>query len=249
MVWLTVLLLGLFAGLAVWFRTRPKEGLDLRPGAGEPRASRKEQIEVGGVKRPITDVRHVDRNRPGAASTDVALEVDYGRTPPVPRDANPNVRSVAEALDTGDFPERLTPLQSPRPFDQGAYLANPQAYLDVVEPGRVWQSAQPGANVPRIESLSPRLSRIEQGQSVLLKAKTVPGAPVTFTSFDLGAFDNQLTSITVRAGDDGIARATFSGTPGTYNDVNILAASPMTSGQLKFVVNVQLPRQPRPNAP
>ena len=84
---------------------------------------------------------------------------------------------------------------------------------------------------------------IEQGQTVTLRAVAVPGAPVTFTSFDLGAFENQLTSITVRADAEGLARAQFTGTPGTVQDVRILAASPMTSGQLHYTVRVRLPRK------
>jgi len=72
--------------------------------------------------------------------------------------------------------------------------------------------------------------------------RATPGAPVTFTSFDLGQFENQLTSITVRADDKGIATARFIGSPGTINDVNILVASPVNSGQAKFAVNVVLPR-------
>lgn len=81
-----------------------------------------------------------------------------------------------------------------------------------------------------------------QGEPVPLKVRTIPNAPVTFTSFDLGSFSNRLTSITVAADKDGVATAQFTGTPGTYNDVNILAASPMTSGQVKFVITVIVPK-------
>ena len=86
------------------------------------------------------------------------------------------------------------------------------------------------------------MSNEEQGQSIPLRVRATPGAPVTFTSFDLGQFENQLTSITVQADKQGIATARFVGSSGTINDVNILVASPVNSGQAKFAVNVVLPR-------
>lgn len=227
-------------GAAVFFSTRDADEIGINGPIGSD-VSRDELVEIGGVRRPITDIRPVDRRNDRNAGGDPSI--DYGTTPPVPRDANPHVRSVAEALETGEYPERLSPLHTPKPFDREAYLADPQAYLDVVEPGRVWQVAQPGPGIPRLSSLSRPLNRIEQGQSIVLKVKAIPGAPVTFTSFDLGAFENQLTSITVQADAEGVAAATFTGTPGTYNDVNILAGSPMTAGQIKFLVNVSLPRR------
>ena len=66
-------------------------------------------------------------------------------------------------------------------------------------------------------------------------------SPGTFTSFDLGAFENQFPSITVEANRAGIAATKFTGTPGTVNNVDILASSPMTSGRLRFIVRVILP--------
>ena len=88
---------------------------------------------------------------------------------------------------------------------------------------------------------SPRLQRVVQGESVYLEVGGVSGMPVTFTSFDLGAFDNDLNSITVRADERGRARVKFTATPGTINDIHILAASPVTSGQMRYLVNVRLP--------
>ena len=63
--------------------------------------------------------------------------------------------------------------------------------------------------------------------------------PVTFTSFDLGAFQNKLTSITVQADIDGFAEVTFIATEGTIADCKILASCPETSGRIKFIVNIQ----------
>ena len=56
-----------------------------------------------------------------------------------------------------------------------------------------------------------------------------------------GGFENLLTAQTVQANAQGIAEVTFEATPGTIEDVNILAGSPVASGQVKFVVNVQMP--------
>ena len=163
---------------------------------------------------------------------------DYGKTVPVKGDANPQVRSVAEALRDKNHPERLSPLVQPKPFDAAAYKANPSAYLAVVEPGRVFQTLQPGKDVPRLRPLSPQLQEVAQGESVTLRVQTVPNGVASFTSFDLGKFQNELTAITVQADDKGVAEVKFYGTPGTINEVKILAGSPMASGQIQFIVNV-----------
>jgi len=67
----------------------------------------------------------------------------------------------------------------------------------------------------------------------------LPEMPVTFTSFDLGRFENDLASITVQAGKDGLAKCTFTGSVGTIGKVNILASCPETSGQVKFIIEIQ----------
>lgn len=174
-----------------------------------------------------------------------------GSTPPVRRDANPSVAAATEALDAKQHPARLTPMIAPESFDHEKYRGDEsyrKQYLEVVEAGRVFQTAQPGEDVPRLRRVTSTRQRIFQDGSVALAVRAVPGAPVTFTSFDLGRFKNQLTSITVEAGDDGRAVTEFFGAPGTINDVNILAGSPVTSGQVRFVVQVDLPT-PAPGSP
>jgi hypothetical protein len=161
-----------------------------------------------------------------------------GTTPAVRADLNPNLRSVAEAARDGTHPERLTALLAPAPFDAQRFAADPQAYLDVVEPGRVFQSAAPGEHVPELELVGDAIATIPQGASTRLRVRGVPLGPVTFTSFACGAFANHLTSITVRADDAGVAEAIFTAPPGTLNDVNILAGSPLSSGQVNFCVTV-----------
>ena len=198
-------------------------------------------VMIGGVQRPKTDVEPKFRDAIEIGENP-AMEMNYGVTPMVKPDANPQAASVAEALASKTHPERLTPAILPAAFDPEKYQADPQTYINTIEPGRVFQPAQPGEGVFPLRTLTPRLVRSEQGQSVPLRVRATPGAPVTFTSFDLGQFENELNSITVQADGNGIATVRFTGSGGTINDVNILAASPVNSGQAKFVVNVNLPR-------
>lgn len=163
---------------------------------------------------------------------------DYGITQPVRADLNPQVASVSEALRGKKNPERLSPLIQPKPFDPEAYKKDSAAYLNVVEPGRCFQSKNPGKDVPKIQSLSPQFQQVAQGQSVSLRVQAQAKFPVTFTSFDMGKFQNELTSITVEANESGIAETKFYGAAGTIEEVKILASSPMTSGQIQFLVNV-----------
>ena len=225
---------------------------DQKPGKGadssDPATAAGEEplkpgyVRIGGVQRPETDVTGKYDRDAVAFADDRGINLSYGVTPLVKANANQQAASVAEALATKSHPERLTPAILPAPFDPAKYEADPETYVNTIEPGRVFQSAQPGEGVFPLRTLTPRLLTIEQGQSVPLRVRATPGAPVTFTSFDLGQFENQLTSITVRADDKGIATARFVGSPGTINDVNILVASPVNSGQAKFAVNVELPR-------
>ncbi len=94
------------------------------------------------------------------------LELPSGRFPLIRKDANVHVASVVEAIETGKFPERLSPLVAPAPFDREAFQKDPASYLNIVEPGRVWQVAQPGAGVPHIKMRTQYLSTIQQGETV-----------------------------------------------------------------------------------
>ncbi len=239
--WVVICVCVLAVGAWGWwmFRAGPRRVDVVRP---EPqRVSRDEFVEVGGIRRPASDVM---RSEPLVADRkEVPTEQDYGKFPLIPKDVNVHVKSVAEAIRTGTHPERLSSLVLPKPFDAAVYAANPDAYLNVVEPGRVWQPAQPAPNVPRLAPLTALHFTVEQGQPTTMRVQSVAGAPVTFSTFDGGAFDNQLTSITVRANDKGVAQARFTGTTGVIHDVNILAASPMNSGQLKYIANVTLPKK------
>jgi hypothetical protein len=238
--------LGLVAIVAV-FVILLRLGAPARPLAGkhpiriDPETGEK-YIEIGGVRRPATDVMESTPNASAPSSDAERYEALVGRAPIVPRNANPMVASVAEALRTGEHQERLSLLADPKPFDHEEYLRNPQAYLNVMEPGRVWQPAQPGPDVPRLRTLTARTISLPQQETVSFKVRAIPQAPVTFTTLDLGEFQNQLPSITVAADEEGVAVARFTATTGTVDAIHILAASPMTSGQLQFTVEVVLPQ-------
>ncbi len=164
-----------------------------------------------------------------------------GMIQPIPMNANAHTASLEEAFRAGKYPERWTVMVKPKPFDKAIFLENPQTYLNTIEPGRVYQTAQPAPGVPELKAVGPNYQRVYQGDFVTLTVKGAPKAPVTFTSFDTGAFENRLPSITVQSGDRGIASVKFYGTPGTVEDVNILAGSPEAWGQVKFLV-VVMPR-------
>ena len=163
-----------------------------------------------------------------------------GLSPLVPTDHNKSTKKVAAALKNKKHPERVSSYIAPAPFDEKKFRADPNAYLAEVEPGRIYQSAQPGKNVPRIKILSKAFSNVVQGEKVFFKVKVNSGDPVTFHSSEMGEFSNRLSTITVRANEEGVAKAEFLTTPGMQGLVNVLVASPRTSGQAHFYVNVNL---------
>lgn len=166
------------------------------------------------------------------------LSANYGVTEGVAPNANAQVASVAEALKNSNHPERLSALIQPKPFDRRQFEKEPLAYLNTIEPGRVFQSKNPKEGVLAIQRISDPFVTIKQNEQTILKVKALPFMPVSFTSFDLGAFQNKLTSITVQADKDGFAEATFLGAEGTIADCNILASCPETSGRIKFVITI-----------
>jgi hypothetical protein len=136
---------------------------------------------------------------------------------------------------------RLSALIEPPPFDRKAYEKDPETYLNTVEPGRIWQRAEPGPGVFPIQRVSRYSNSILQGESVNLEVKAEAKMPVTFYSPRLGQFENQLATITVRADEDGIARATFKAASGTRDEIEVFASSPVHTGQARFLIDVTLP--------
>jgi hypothetical protein len=203
------------------------------------------QAIVGGVQRPASDVR-----LGGVSNTNSPKErrkKPHGFSPPVKPETNEQTKLVAQSLAAKDKPQRYSSFVTPYDFDKAAFEADPKSYAAIyasdVAPGRVFASAQPGENVTPIKATSSRLHRVKQGESVRLSVKAIPFAPVTFSSHDLGSFDNQLTTATVVADEQGLANANFTASGGTIDQVYVLAASPVTSGQAKFTIDISLPKQ------
>ncbi len=173
------------------------------------------------------------------ADASVTPNDPVGRVQPVAEHTNAQVDSVIEAERTGGHPERLSALIAPQPFNREAFLRDPKAYLEVVEPARVFQSASPAPDVPVLQRLGPTAFQMRQDGEIILRVRTQASYPVTFTSFDLGHFENQLATQTVQSDEHGGASVRFFAGPGTINAVHILAGSPGASGQVQFRVDVQ----------
>lgn len=171
---------------------------------------------------------------------------EYGLTPAVSPEANDDVKEVYRSLTSKNPDPHRTSSFFTKGFNVKEYKKNRQSYLKQIQPGTVFNSLTPGKDIPKIVRSSNYRTTIEQGEYVELKVK-IKGSKdremVTFTSFDLGRFENELTSINKIVDSNGEASCKFHATPGTINSVRILAASPMASGRVDFNVFVTLPSQ------
>lgn len=166
-----------------------------------------------------------------------------GRTQPVTQET-PALAGIREAIAQRKHPERLSPAIAPAPFDPQAYAADEARYLALVEPGRVFQVRQPGPEVPRLQAETAQDVGLVQQVPLELRVRAVPGAPVSFTSFDLAHFqENGLSAITVKADAQGTARVHVVAGPGCFGRVSVLAGCPLTAGQVTFVGVVEQPQQ------
>ncbi len=268
---LAALALVLLAGFGVWHLTRatapktvavkdlPKgKVLSVTPSAGyapELTDAEREILRTGPVESDKDSVRrHAlamaklqpdPMDRRFLEQYAVANLDGYGVGQPI-AERTPQLRSVIDAMRSGKNPERLSAVFAPKPFDPVAYRADPKAYLDIVEPGRVFQAKAPSPETPRIEPLSPYFQEVKQGDAVALSVKATPGYPVTFTSFALGAFaESGMTTVTVQADAAGVATVHFRGVSGTVMESDVLASCPMTSGQARFKLNTLIPMESR----
>jgi len=124
-------------------------------------------------------------------------------------------------------------------FDRAAYIADPAAYLGRVVGGRCWEVANPAPDVAALAPAGATGFSVATGNTAVLSASTEPGMPVTYTSFGLGSFDGSgLHSISVAAGADGIAHASFRVTPGTVGSCLITAGSPVRANTLQFIISI-----------
>jgi hypothetical protein len=214
------------------------------------------RLNVGGVSRLRSDVESILNGGRSFVSRSVSFplkttEQAYlkdrstksatnGNSPLVKADENGSVLEVANALasKSSESQVALNMFVKIPAFDRKSYDRDPSSYLAAVEPARVWQSAQPGEGVPRLQRVSQIIQNVVQGESVRIQVKTLPSSPVTFLSYDLGAFQNRLASITVPSNEQGIASADFTSVPGTVADARIVAASPVASGNQTFIVRI-----------
>lgn len=211
---------------------------------------------VGGIVRPRSDVQgRSGSSRPEPTNVSLTFRPDpneldeskfpYGHTPLLAPETNPSTKLVFDALkgDSHRAKEVLNPYAQIEQFNLAEYRSDPKTYLEKVEPARVWQSAQPGESVPRLVAVSAKSHDVVQGESVRLQVKTLPHVPATFLTFDLGAFQNELSVITVESDEHGVATAVFTATPGSIAKARVLASSPVASGNREFTVNIRLPQQ------
>lgn len=197
-------------------------------------------LEIGGIARPRTDVEAVwDRTRIGNPPPAKSFQ-RQGVNLPLAVETHPSVRYVAEHRDD---PRVTSAMFAPNAFDAEAFRRDPESYLTRIEPGRALQTAD-DPQAPFLKREGNFRRRLLQGETTPLVVKTLPNMPVTFYSAKLGQFDNRLSVITVQADAEGIARAPFTATAGTVGDIEIVAASPVSQGQARFLVQVQLPPPP-----
>lgn len=198
-----------------------------------------DRITIGGIARPKTDV--LPRTQPAPAAQGALKKVE-GAAPPLNGKENSQVEQVSQALASGENPERYSSFIVPASFSLEAFTASPAEYATeyakTIEPGRAFVCAQPSEGIGVLRAKGPRLHRLKQGESVRLQVHATPYAPVTFTSFDAGQFSNLLSSITIVAGEDGIASAEFTASSGTKRQVRILTASPVLTEQCVFNLTV-----------
>jgi len=212
--------------------TKPKTTASKDPPSSDDIAKSGEAGAGSALPANVADLKGNENKKADPAGSVVEKSL------PVKGNTNPQVRSVAEALRDKSHPERLSALIPPKQFDPQAYRADPASYNNTIEPGRIFQSAQPQRNVPQIRMMSEQLQDVKPGDAVTLRVKAAPKYPVSFSSGDLGSFANKLNTITVEADEVGVAEVKFYASPGMKNTARIIAASPMASGQASFLVNV-----------
>jgi hypothetical protein len=162
-----------------------------------------------------------------------ALEGEEGRLFKETGDRMPP--QVETAMEGGNKSNRAA-------IEVEAFERNPKAYLATVEPTRCFHTAEPGAEVPFLESKTAGRGNVTAGGAVPLWVRTVPNAPVTFTAFDGGEFkENGLSSVTVQADGRGMAVANFVATDKVAGELTVIAGSPLASGTQRFSLRVVAP--------
>lgn len=175
----------------------------------------------------------------------LAYEQGAGKTPQITEAQIAESKQLQSVIEATKNPEqygsRLSPMLKAASFEKERFKTDEKyrdSYLSSAEPGRVYQVDSKSSY--RIKRVSPYYQEVSQGESVIISVEAEPNMPVSITSFDLGKFGNHLTFQTVVADASGIANFEFFGMEGTFNDSNILASSPTSRGQVKFVVHTKI---------
>jgi hypothetical protein len=133
-----------------------------------------------------------------------------------------------------------SPVAMPLPFNPSSFSTNPayrNTYLISAEPGRVFQSADGAAGISQIKPAGSRMLSVAAQGQVTVSVVAAANAPVSFYANGDGHFlVNGRAAITVLSDAQGNASAVYVAPGG--GKVPILAASPLSSGQVRFAINV-----------
>ena len=244
---------------AFWWERDPADG---RSAPGDVRSrdesvSSEEPAQRLSPVASITEISEADAAQTPTDSngtfadedrSDAAASVGrIGRFPKRRASDSPAVAAVLAAEKSGQS-AHLATRRMPPPFDPVRYAQDREAYCRQVVPGRIWQMAMPGPDVPVLKAQGDLHREAVQGESVLLSVRAPVGSPVTYFAFDGGAFPNKLGCQTVFAGTNGVASIAYMPTSGVYHETNVGAACPAASGQVVFRLFVAVPKRKLENS-
>lgn len=189
---------------------------------------------------PRSETTH-QPNAPAVAATPApALTASPQVVTPAPEASNVPTRVVTvEEIARVKHASSAAHPHDHKSFNRAAYLADPATYLSKVAGSRVYEVANPAADVAPLTPVGPSGFSVETNAEATLAARTEPGMPVTFLSFGLGQFPaSGLQTVTVAADEQGVARAQFRVTPGTVGSCLITAGSPVVSSNIQFLISI-----------
>ncbi|MEN9840330.1 MAG: hypothetical protein RL376_130 [Verrucomicrobiota bacterium] len=182
---------------------------------------------------------------PTAKETPSVPEVNYGVTPRSTEKSLGNPQGQANLLahqSPHKNASQISPQVQGAAFDAERWRSDPAyvaAYCAISEPSRAYAS-HTDPQAPSLARVSHPAPEVHHGERIELKVKTISGYPVSWFSPNLGRFaESGLTSCTTLADADGFATVTFEGVPGTIGGTEVTAASPGSSGLVKFFVETR----------
>lgn len=259
-------LAALILGIYTWFiwPEKPIETTSTAVGTNKEAKASSEKVsprvpDRDASKKIVKHISHKDEVKPVIERKDPGVILDhklknaqeviegkgYGTFPPVDlKDMNEHKKHVLDALqDPKNNSGSISIVGKRERFDPERYKEDSSYYLNSVEPGRAFDSAQAGPDVKKLERVGYASIQTVQNKKVTLEAKGISGMPISFTVFDGGHFQNGLSYITLKADASGVAKAEFTPTDGVINQTRIRAASPVNSGTLQWNVFVHLNNQ------